>query len=40
MNTSFELSDNVIGVVLEEKMDREKLREIQKMVKDRLEKYS
>ncbi len=40
MNTSFELSDNVIGVVLEDKMDKDKLQEIQKMVKDRLEKHS
>lgn len=39
MNTSFELSDNVIGVVLEEKMDKEILRDIQSMVKDRMEKH-
>lgn len=40
MNSSFELSDNVIGVVLEEKMDKKKVREIREMVKDRLEKFS
>ncbi len=40
METTFELSDNVIGVVLEEKMDKERLRDIQSIVKERIEKYN
>ncbi len=40
MKTSFEFSDKVIGIVLEEKMDEETLGKIQEMVKQRLEKYS
>ena len=40
MKASFEFYDKVIGLVLEEKMDEEILKEIQEMVEERLEKHS
>lgn len=40
MKTSFEFSDKVIGIVLEEKLDEETLAKIHELVEQRLEKYS
>ena len=40
MKASFEFSDRVIGIVLEEKMDEHVLKKIQEIVEQRLEDYS
>jgi hypothetical protein len=40
METSFELSNNVVGVIFEEKLDNEKLKEIRKLVEERIEQYT
>ena len=40
METSFELSDNVIGVILEEKLDKRMLRDIRDLVEERIKKYT
>ena len=39
MKTSFEFSDKVLGIILEQKMDSENLKQIQKMLQERTEKY-
>lgn len=39
MITSFEFSDKVVGILLEEKLDTDSLGEIQGNLKERIEKY-
>lgn len=40
MEVTFELSDQVVGIVLNEKVDVAKLQEIRKIIRDRIKKYS
>lgn len=39
MKTSFEFSDNVLGVILENKFDSENLQRIQKMLQEKIERF-
>ncbi|MHA6279482.1 SpoIIAA family protein [Salinimicrobium sp. CAU 1759] len=40
MKTSFEFSDNVLGIILEHKMDHYNLKQIQQMLQEKIEKYN
>lgn len=39
MNTSFEFSDNVLGIIFENKMDEEDLKQIRDMLREKIERY-
>lgn len=40
MEVTFELSDQVVGIVLEEKVDSSKLDQLRTIIKERIERYS
>ena len=40
MNTSFEFSNNVLGIIFENKMDEEDLKQIHDMLRKKIEKYT
>lgn len=40
MKTSFEFSDNVLGIILEQKLDSEHLQQIQKMLQDKIDEFN
>jgi hypothetical protein len=40
MKTSFEFSDNVLGIILEHKMDNENLQQIQQMLQEKIQRYN
>lgn len=40
MKTTFEFSDNVVGIILEQKMDHDRLKQIQQMLQEKIEKYN
>ncbi|MGB7786713.1 MAG: STAS/SEC14 domain-containing protein [Salinimicrobium sp.] len=39
MKTSFEFSDNILGVILEKKIDSENIEDIQKMLEEKINRY-
>ena len=40
MKTSFEFSGDVVGIILEQKMNTENLEQIQKMLQEKIQKYN
>ena len=40
MKTTFEFSDNVLGIILEQKMTSENLKQIQKMLQEMIDRHS
>lgn len=40
MKTTFEFSDNVLGIILEQRMDTEHLKQIQQMLQEKIDKHN